>query len=502
MKLCVECNTHYKEAGEECPADGTKLVEVGNDPMLGKTIGDRYRILHVIGKGSMGIVYKALQLSTGREMAVKFLLQNIGSAEPNESIIKRFQREAKTLGSLKHPNIVSLFDFGFLDSNQPYLVTEFLYGLTLTQLLKQNGHLEPRKALAVFRQVCDAVSEAHHHKVIHRDVKPDNIFLQGRDSGGRFVKVLDFGIAKLVDTRATTSLTLDGRVCGSPAYMSPEQCKGLEADYRCDIYSLAAVIFETLTGRRLFAGDDAMSVMFAHVNEPAPKLNSVRVDPAFTPQLESVMQRALSKEPGSRQRSVHEFFEELFDALHAEPARKPVVVQQNQNPGWIPFDGTSSGGGLMSRLNQETPAGIDWDALLASEQKQQQHGVYLHEFRRKQRLFWFRVGLVGAVVIGAFCGLYNFRKDTLTIETADVLTNHGRPEDAVKIFEKLKQNRGLTAEDSEKLNNAYVQSAIKLAKHKQFQEAVDMLQHVSPHSRYADQASTMLKKYRRRLASS
>jgi hypothetical protein len=214
------------------------------------------------------------------------------------------------------------------------------------------------------------------------------------------------------------------------------------------------------------------------------------------------MQRALSKEPGSRQRSVHEFFEELFDALHAEPARKPVVVQQNQNPGWIPFDGTSSGGGLMSRLNQETPAGIDWDALLASEQKQQQHGVYLHEFRRKQRLFWFRVGLVGAVVIGAFCGLYNFRKDTLTIETADVLTNHGRPEDAVKIFEKLKQNRGLTAEDSEKLNNAYVQSAIKLAKHKQFQEAVDMLQHVSPHSRYADQASTMLKKYRRRLASS
>ncbi len=152
MKLCVHCNTHYKEERAACPADGAKLVEVGNDALLAKTIGDRYRILHVLGRGSMGIVYKALQVSTGREMAVKFLLQSATAQDPGEPIVKRFQREAKTLSSLKHPNIVTLFDFGFIDATKPYLVTEFLYGLTLTQFLRQNGHIEPRKALALFNK--------------------------------------------------------------------------------------------------------------------------------------------------------------------------------------------------------------------------------------------------------------------------------------------------------------------------------------------------------------
>ncbi|MGH9552531.1 MAG: serine/threonine protein kinase, partial [Terriglobales bacterium] len=160
MKLCVECHTHYDDVSEACPADGSGLVEVGNDPMIGQTIGDRYRILHVLGKGSMGIVYKGIQLSSGREMAVKFLLRNTGSVEAPDATVKRFQREAKTLSSLKHPNIVTLFDFGFSEDKQPYLVTEFLHGLTLTQLLKESGHLDPRKSMPAFRQVCEAVTEA------------------------------------------------------------------------------------------------------------------------------------------------------------------------------------------------------------------------------------------------------------------------------------------------------------------------------------------------------
>jgi hypothetical protein len=209
----------------------------------------------------------------------------------------------------------------------------------------------------------------------------------------------------------------------------------------------------------------------------------------------------LSKEPGKRQHSVHEFFEELSNALYGQPAR---VHEKKQTPeqaaGWIPFDATTSGGGLAIRAKEESPISLDWDALLQAEQKQKQ-GIYLHEFRRKRRQFWFRVGLVLAILIGACFGLSNNR-DKISVETADVLASHGRPEDAVRVFEKLKENHTLSVEDSEKLNNAYVQSAMKYAKKRQYQDALDMLQHVSQRSRYNDQAELLMRKYKRHIPSS
>jgi serine/threonine protein kinase len=486
MKLCVQCNTHYKDDGPHCPADGTKLVEVGNDPLLGKTIGDRYRILHIIGRGSMGIVYKGLQLSTGREMAVKFLLQTDKPPEPGEPIVKRFQREAKTLSSLKHPNIVTLFDFGFVDETKPYLVTEFLHGLTLTQFLKQNGPIPPQKALAIFQQVTEAVSEAHRHKVAHRDIKPDNIFLQGRDQGGRFIKVLDFGIAKLIDTRATSSLTMDGRVCGSPAYMSPEQCKAAEVDLRCDIYSLAVVIFETLTGRRPFDGADAMAVMFAHVNEAPPTLTSIKNDPAFTPELENILQKAMQKEPGKRQHSIDEFWVEFSDCVLGKQRRSAMA-------GWIAFP-------TQTHATEKYDLQADFDALQSNE-RSQKPAMYLHEFRRKQRIFFLRVAIGIAALVGGYLLLDN-HKEKERLETAEMLTSHGRPEDAVKFLERMKQTHTLSIDDAERLNNAYLQSAVKFAKKKQYAEAVDMLQRVSSKSKYSNEATGLLRKCKRKLATS
>lgn len=396
------------------------------------------------------------------------------------------------MSSLKHPNIVTLFDFGFIDATKPYLVTEFLYGLTLTQFLRQNNHIDPRKALALFQQVCDAVAEAHEHKVVHRDLKPDNIFLQGKDQGGRFIKVLDFGIAKLLDTRATTSLTMDGRVCGSPAYMSPEQCKAIDVDYRCDIYSLAVVIFETLTGRRPFDGADAMSVMFAHVNETPPALASVRSDPLFTPELEAVLARALSKEPSKRQRSMREFWEEFSSACLGQKE------ETNTLTGWIAFPATPS---RTANTISELPPGLDWGDLIQQNERAQQKTIYLHEFRRKQQQFFTRVVICIACVLGGYWVLDN-HKEKAAIETADTLTMRGRPEDAVRFLERLKQAHALSSEDSERLNNAYLQSAVKLTKKKQYAEALDMLQRVSSKSKYSEKASGLLKQVKRKLASS
>lgn len=484
MKLCVTCNTHYKDEGPSCPADGAKLVEVGNDPLLGKTIGDRYRILHIIGRGSMGIVYKALQVSTGREMAVKFLLQaGTNAPDPGEPIVKRFQREAKTLSSLKHPNIVTLFDFGFIDETKPYLVTEFLYGLTLTQFLRQQGHIDPRKALPIFQQVCDAVSEAHKHKIVHRDIKPDNIFLQGKDQGGRFIKVLDFGIAKLLDTRATTSLTMDGRVCGSPAYMSPEQCKAIDVDYRCDIYSLAVVIFETLTGRRPFDGADAMSVMFAHVNEQPPTLVAVRNDPMFTPELVSVLQKALSKEPARRQQSMEEFWEDFQHACLGTQREKAVA-------GWIPFPTNKK----QMPSAQDVQAGLDWDVIQANRPKQ--HTMYMHEFRRKQKQFFMRLTMFGTAIVCGYMLLDNHIEKSN--QDADYLIANGRPEAAMRLLEKAQKAHALSSDDIERLNNAYVKLAEKKAANRRYNEAVEILEKVSSKSKYNAEASKLLNKYKHR----
>jgi hypothetical protein len=303
---------------------------------------------------------------------------------------------------------------------------------------------------------------------------------------------LDFGIAKLLDARATTSLTMDGRVCGSPAYMSPEQCKAIDVDFRCDIYSLAVVIFETLTGRRPFDGADAMSVMFAHVNEQSPTLASVRPDPGFTPELEAVLQRALNKEPSKRQASMHDFWEDLSDAVLGKPESEEAPAK-----GWIAF---STGTSRKISAASELQAALDID-LIQEGVKPKKEGMYLHEFRRKQREFFARVAFCLGVVILGYMLLDN-HKEKSADETIETLTMHGRPEDAVRFLEKLRQSKQLSMDDMERLNNAYMKSAEKLAKRKQYADAVDMLQRVGSKSKYSSEAKGLMKKYKSKLSNS
>ncbi len=211
------------------------------DPYLGKVL-DKYTLVEKLGTGGMGLVYRAEQVRIKREVAIKLLSARLVSDAIN---VKRIEREANSMGKLRHPNIATFHDFGISPEGQPYLVMEFISGKSLGQLLDEEKRVEPRRLIAIMAQVADAMAYAHKREIIHRDLKPDNIMLSCEHKED-FVKVLDFGIAKSADENL--ALTQSGVLIGSPLYMSPEQCKGEKLDAKTDIYSLGVIMYEALTG--------------------------------------------------------------------------------------------------------------------------------------------------------------------------------------------------------------------------------------------------------------
>lgn len=215
------------------------------DPLVGKVF-DKYRLIERLGAGGMGWVYRAEQARIKRHVAVKMLPFTMGNDEVN---VKRIEREATAMGNLRHPNIATIFDFGFSDEGQPYLVMELISGRSLGSILHEERTLEPLRAVRILAQIADAMDYAHKNNIIHRDLKPDNVMLTCEHKDD-FVKILDFGIAKSVDNvvNVSQSLTRPGTVVGSPFYMSPEQCLGQKLDSGSDIYSLGVMLYEVITG--------------------------------------------------------------------------------------------------------------------------------------------------------------------------------------------------------------------------------------------------------------
>lgn len=315
MRLCLVCN--FQTASDEqltCPHDGSGMVMVGEDPLLGMLIEGRYRIESLIGQGSAGAVYKARQELIGRDVAVKVLHDYLVS---DDEFVKRFTQEAKAASRLSHPNIIAIYDFGLVPlGRRPYIAMDLLTGTPLSQLITQYDHIPIEEAMPIFKMVCAALAEAHRQGVVHRDIKPENIVLVERAGKSLFPIVVDFGIARLLQEDSdVVRITRTGTVCGSPTYMSPEQCTSSKVDHRSDIYSLAVVLYETLTGSVPFYSDELVKVMTMHLLDPPPTLKSARPDLQFPDQLEIVMSRALAKKPDERFRDMDEFAYCLEEAV-------------------------------------------------------------------------------------------------------------------------------------------------------------------------------------------
>jgi serine/threonine protein kinase len=262
----------------------------------------QYRITGTIGKGGMGAVYSAEHTLIGRVAAVKVLLPELSQ---NQEIVTRFFNEARAATAIRHPGIVEIYDFGYHSDGSAYIVMELLQGEPLASRLAR-GRMAAQPALAIVRQISGALAAAHKKGIVHRDLKPDNVFLvpDAEVPGGERIKLLDFGIAKLANDGPNSSKTRTGSVIGTPTYMSPEQCRGVNVDHRADIYSLGCMLFELCTGRPPFVGEGVGDVLAAHIHVPPPSVQSLAPDVPH--ELEVLVQRMLVKDPAQRMQTAEE----------------------------------------------------------------------------------------------------------------------------------------------------------------------------------------------------
>lgn len=287
-----------------------KAAEV--DPYIGKDLLDgQFQILQKIGAGGMGAVYKALQPSMNRSVAVKILHPKLTN---RKDIVARFRREARAMSHLTHPNTVKVLLYGELEDGGLYIVMEYLEGKNLNQVVRKEGPMPAERAIPVLVQVCGALQEAHTQGIIHRDLKPENIFLSTNGGLRDFPKVLDFGLAKVTEREmrpGSIMLTQEGMVFGTPEFMSPEQAQGKPLDSRSDIYALAVILYEVLTGKLPYEAKTAMEYIQLHVSKPPIPLSQRVPGRTFAPGLEAVVMRALGKRPEDRWSSAAEFAEAL-----------------------------------------------------------------------------------------------------------------------------------------------------------------------------------------------
>ncbi len=284
---------------------GQTVKASGPDPLLGRSINDRFKVTGLIARGGMGKVYKAEQAPLGRVCAIKVLNPNY-SGEHDPEFHKRFFLEASISSKLTHPNTVTIFDYGRTDDNIYYMAMEFLEGRTLHRALREEGPFVEERATHIARQICRSLREAHSLGVIHRDLKPANVYLIEHGDEKDFVKVLDFGLVKNIDESKGEDLTQTGLFMGSPKYMAPEQIRGEHVDARTDIYALGVILYEMVTGKVPFDRPNSVNILMAHVNEPVPRLRDMNPSIQVSEALESTIYKCVEKNPDDRYKSMDE----------------------------------------------------------------------------------------------------------------------------------------------------------------------------------------------------
>jgi serine/threonine-protein kinase len=292
--------------GDELP------LNKANDPLVGKTVSGRFKIVSVIARGGMGKVYRAEQSPLGRIVALKVLMPKYeGDKDPE--FHRRFFLEAETAAKLKHPNTVTIFDYG-VDEEIYYIAMEFIEGRTLFRVLRDEGPFHEGRTAHIARQICRALREAHGLGVIHRDLKPGNVLLSSHGDEKDYVKVLDFGLVKDV-TGEKEDLTQQGLFMGSPKYMAPEQILGGEVSARTDIYALGVMMYEMLCGRVPFDRGAGVGTLMAHVHNEPPPLQSYLPDLLLSPSMEAIVFRCLEKDPARRFASMNDLLAALKNII-------------------------------------------------------------------------------------------------------------------------------------------------------------------------------------------
>jgi serine/threonine-protein kinase len=323
MKKCPRCGKEYENANTLCPSDGAVLEKV-EDPLLGQTLADKYRIEELIAEGGMGAVYRGTHVLMDKTVAIKVLHPALAA---DDKIVARFSREARAASRLSHPHALSVTDFGEAENGVVFLVMEYLKGQTLKEVIHSQGQMPLPRVIEIVRQICGALEAAHAEGVVHRDLKSDNIMLLDI-GGGDWAKVLDFGIAKITEkVGQDPALTAPNLIIGTPQYMSPEQCsQAAEIDSRSDIYSFGVILYEMLVGHVPFTGESPTAIMMKHLQEPPPSVLEERNDlPAAVGR---VVTRAMAKRPEDRYQTVGELAEDLTAA-----AEEPVAVSaSNTSP--------------------------------------------------------------------------------------------------------------------------------------------------------------------------
>lgn len=279
------------------------------DPML-EELPEQYELMMKVRQGGMGAIYRARNRYTNADFAIKILLPKYAA---DDEMRQRFITEAKAASALKHPGICQVRDFGITKSKMPYLVMDWLDGVTLHEWVETRGVPCEREAIGIFIQIASAIGNAHKMKVVHRDLKPEHVILCKNESHeAHDIRIVDFGIAKLIHDESAPApkegLTMDGMVIGTPLYMSPQQIKGLKLDGSTDIYSLGCLMYFTMAGIAPFEGDNYMDVMYKHVNNPPPPFpHNVKVSDDLT----RVIFRAMEKEPEDRYKTMEDVISDL-----------------------------------------------------------------------------------------------------------------------------------------------------------------------------------------------
>src|SRR5271166_5267209 len=291
------------------------------DPFIGRDIlNGSFQILQKIGSGGMGAVYKALEPEMNRMVGVKILHPRLAN---RQDLVTRFRREARAMSQLTHPNTVKVFRYGELDDGSLYIIMEFLEGKNLNQTVRAEGPFAMERALPVLIQASGALDEAHRAGIIHRDLKPENIFLVQSGTLRDFPKVLDFGLAKLGERQmrpGSVILTQEGMVFGTPEFMSPEQAQGKSLTPASDVYSLATILYEVLTGKLPFDAKSAMEFVQLHVTGKPIPLGQRVAGKTFPPLLDQIMDRALAKRSEDRFQSAADFGQALQAVLQGATA--------------------------------------------------------------------------------------------------------------------------------------------------------------------------------------